>query len=316
MERETSKENKVSESELALINEYSRKELKADEVYTFSVVLCDNDIDRDNEHFSDAALDKLAELFVGVTGIYDHDPSAKNQIARIYSCKTETLPDKLTSYGAPYKRVVAKAYVPVCKGSEEFIAMLDSGIKKEVSVGCGVRSCTCSICGEDMRVGECSHVKGKTYGGELCCGILDDPTDAYEWSFIAVPAQRKAGVIKSFLSGGDIEKRFFTHENLDSSDIDELKAYISSLKTKAEEGERYKSALRLEAVKAGITAKVGIESALLESMVKGLSVDELLRLKSGFEREAEKHLPIRMQTKPDGCFGQTKSREENNGFRI
>lgn len=189
--------NNVSEQELKLINKYSRKKLGADDVYTFSVVLCDNDVDRDNEYFSDSALDDLAKMFVGVTGIFDHDPSAENQVARIYDCKAEYVQGKTTVYGAPYKHVTAKAYIPICKSSEELIAMLDSGIKKEVSVGCGIAKCTCSICGEDMRIGACSHRKGKHYDGRLCCGVLNEPTDAYEWSFRDVPAQRRAGVVKS-----------------------------------------------------------------------------------------------------------------------
>ena len=50
-------------SELEQINKYTRRELKEDEVYVFPVVLCDNEIDRDGERFSDSALEKLAELF-------------------------------------------------------------------------------------------------------------------------------------------------------------------------------------------------------------------------------------------------------------
>ena len=38
-----------------------------------------------------------------------------------------------------------------------------------------------------------------SYGGKLCYFTLKAPTDAYEWSFVAVPAQRKAGVMKSFI---------------------------------------------------------------------------------------------------------------------
>lgn len=310
---EVKNESAISNEELALINKYSRKELSGGDVYTFSIVLCDNEIDRDNEHFSDDALDKLAELFVGVTGIYDHEPSAKNQVARIYSCKAESVEGKVTSYGAPYKRVVAKAYIPICKSSEDLIKMLDSGIKKEVSVGCGIKECVCSICGEDMRASRCSHIKGRMYDGKLCCGVLKEPTDAYEWSFTAVPAQREAGVIKSFSA---IEKRL-AENALYGEDISELKAYIASLREKADEGERYKSVLRLEAVKAGITARVGIESSLLERMVKNLSVDELLELKSGFEKSAEKLLPVRLQTmSAENAFGNTVVSDNNNQFKI
>ena len=58
--------------ELALINALARRELGADEVYTFALRLCDNDVDRDFERFGDGTLDQLAPLFVGVSGVFDH----------------------------------------------------------------------------------------------------------------------------------------------------------------------------------------------------------------------------------------------------
>ena len=64
----------VTEAELEAIARYSRRRLTAEEVYTFPLVLCDNDLDRDHECFTDAALEKLAVLFRGKTGIFDHDP--------------------------------------------------------------------------------------------------------------------------------------------------------------------------------------------------------------------------------------------------
>ncbi|MFR6411127.1 MAG: hypothetical protein ACLUNX_03185 [Angelakisella sp.] len=42
-------------------------------------MLCDNDLDRDHECFTDAALEKLAVLFRGKTGIFDHDPAGKSR---------------------------------------------------------------------------------------------------------------------------------------------------------------------------------------------------------------------------------------------
>ncbi len=38
----------------------------------------------------------------------------------------------------------------------------------------------------------------RLYGEKLCFMELQEPTDAYEWSFVAVPAQRRAGVVKRF----------------------------------------------------------------------------------------------------------------------
>ena len=72
----------VTAEELARINRFAKKELRAKEVYTFAVKLCDNEVDRDFERFDRAALEKLSELFVGRTGIFDHSWSAGGQTAR------------------------------------------------------------------------------------------------------------------------------------------------------------------------------------------------------------------------------------------
>ena len=49
----------------------------------------------------------------------------------------------------------------------------------------------------DRQEATCGHQPGKKYGGRLCYTLLEDPTDAYEWSFVAVPAQPAAGVTKA-----------------------------------------------------------------------------------------------------------------------
>ena len=81
----------VGDDELELINRFTRRNLAKNEVYAFSVVLCDNDVDRDGERFTTDSLYELEKLFVGKTGIIDHNPSAKNQTARIFSCKVEKI---------------------------------------------------------------------------------------------------------------------------------------------------------------------------------------------------------------------------------
>ena len=102
----TNKEEKpealLSESEnaeLALINRYTRKPLAKEDVYVFSVNLCDNDVDRDFECFSLSALNGLAVLFEGKTGIFDHNPTAKNQTARIFACAVEAVDGRKTATG-------------------------------------------------------------------------------------------------------------------------------------------------------------------------------------------------------------------------
>ena len=97
-------------TELGLINQLSRRPLRAEELYTFSVRLCDNEIDRDGERFPAETLEELAKLFVGKSGIFDHQWSARGQTARIY--RTELVREKrLTRAGDPYCYLKGYAYM-------------------------------------------------------------------------------------------------------------------------------------------------------------------------------------------------------------
>lgn len=184
------------------INKFTRREFAADELFAFNVILCDNDIDRDCERFSDNALEQLKALFVGKTGIFDHDASTSNQTARIFDTEVVTDTSRRNKCGEPYKYLRASAYMVRTDDNRDLIAEIDGGIKKEVSISCAVGKRRCSVCGADRAVQSCSHVKGKTYGGRLCHVVLDVITDAYEWSFVAVPAQVNAGVTKRFAEEG------------------------------------------------------------------------------------------------------------------
>ena len=79
----------------------------------------------------------------------------------------------------------------------DLISEIQSGIKKETSISCTMGEKLCSVCGADMYKGGCDHEKGGEYGGKLCYHILDEPLEAYEWSFVAVPAQVQKNGTKS-----------------------------------------------------------------------------------------------------------------------
>lgn len=192
----------VTAEDLELINKYARHELSADEIYTFSAVAADSQVDRDYEYFPPETLEQLAKLFVGTTIISDHDPKAGNQTARVFRSYTKQREDGVT-------QLIVDAYTTK-DGNEDFIQKVESGIVKEVSVGCAVSQRLCSVCGKDFGFDGCHHRKGRSYNGKSCVVALSGATDAYEISFVAVPAQREAGVIrcrKSFdISGGQEEK--------------------------------------------------------------------------------------------------------------
>lgn len=199
----------ISENELAVINNrYALKSLSADEVFGFRLAVCDNQIDRDHERFSENSIEQLAKMFIGKTIISDHDPSAKNQCARIYDTAVET--------DGEVTRLVAKCYTVRTEATKDFITMLSAGIMKEVSVSCRLKSVICSICGQDNVKAYCEHIGGRTYGDKQCHFILEDPEDAFEVSFVAVPAQKEAGVIKSY---GD--KPFKEIPEANSTEVDE-----------------------------------------------------------------------------------------------
>ena len=53
--------------QLEAINAQAKAQLTAEQVYVFSLRLCDDQIDRDGERFDTAALPALAKLFIGKT---------------------------------------------------------------------------------------------------------------------------------------------------------------------------------------------------------------------------------------------------------
>lgn len=207
-------------TDIALINRYAIKELKPEDVFCFSVVLCDNDIDRDLERFTEKSLRNLATLFVGKTGISDHRRSADRQVARVYSAEVRAAKEK-NSLGEQLIQLVAKAYMIRNESTKPLIEAIEGGIVKEVSVGCKVKACNCSICGNALKFDwrtwtyqcETGHIKGEVYDGKTCFGELEDAEEAYEFSFVAVPAQKGAGVTKSAV---DIDAAF---ESLMEADL-------------------------------------------------------------------------------------------------
>lgn len=199
------------EADIGLINQYSVKELTSQDVFCFSIILCDNEVDRDMERFTDASFDKLAPLFLGKSVLFDHSWSTEKQVARLYRTFVEELKEK-TVMGELKKVLRGSAYMLRTDETAELIKAIEGGIKKEVSVGCQMGGCNCSICGKglryDWRTGkslcEDGHIKGDTYDGKMCVGDLVEPKDAYEVSFVAVPAQKGAGVTKSNGNQNDI----------------------------------------------------------------------------------------------------------------
>ena len=199
----------VTESELKEINKYTLEPLSAEEVFTFKAVLCDNEVDRAYDQFTQKALQDMQKLFLGKTVIKDHFRSTDGQVARIYATELVQSNKSLKS-GEIYTQLVAHCYMVRTASNADLIAEIKGGIKKEGSVGFSPSSAICSICGTDNAKSYCRHWAGKEYdkeGGKATCIFkLAGVRDAYEFSLVAVPAQKAAGVSKCYTGETIFEK--------------------------------------------------------------------------------------------------------------
>ena len=195
------KSQEVTEAEMSAINQHTLSPLMAEDVFTFKAVLCDNEVDRQSERFTMKALEDMQKLFIGKTVIKDHSWSADDQVARIYATELVTS-GKTNKSGEPGAQLVAYCYMVKTASNADLIAEIKGGIKKEGSVGFRASSVICSICGTDNAKSYCRHFPGKSYekegGPQSCVFTLASVSDAYEFSLVAVPAQKAAGVRKCY----------------------------------------------------------------------------------------------------------------------
>lgn len=257
-------------------------------MYTFTVKLCNNDVDRDFEKFSKESLNALAPMFVGKTGIFDHSMKSADQKARIFETFVEKEEGKTTVDGEDLYVLKARVYMLRSNDNKALIDEIEGGIKKEVSVSCSMNESICSICGKDKRRGGCNHIGGRRYGDKLAFTVLNSPSDAYEFSFVAVPAQREAGVTKKFKSKGyDMDKVLNTIKScagevtLTRAQADEINDYIEDLKTGAELGEVYKKELQNDVTAKLMLALPNVDGELLKSVTAVMTVKELMGFKNG-----------------------------------
>ncbi|MBR2134320.1 MAG: hypothetical protein IJ851_06375 [Eubacterium sp.] len=281
----------TSESDIEKINRFTKSELDEKSVYIFALVLCDNDIDRDFEKFSVDALYELAEGFVGKTGISDHSMKAENQKSRIFDAWVEKCEGQKAVDGEDLYQLRAKAYMLKSEENKSLIDEIEAGIKKEVSVSCSMAHSVCSICKNDKRSGKCAHIGGKEYSGKIAYTILDGVTDTYEFSFVAVPAQRGAGVTKAYHTESEdmtvseiIEKIKSCDEELilTKTQAEDIAKEFERLSEDAELGRQYKKSLCDEVVSLCANAMPEMDIKTFSGVAQVMTTKELLSFKKAF----------------------------------
>ena len=120
-----------------------------------------------------------------------------------------------------------------------------------------------------------------------------NPYDAYEWSFVAVPSQKLAGVTKSAQIIGkenDMDSIMGKLElrkgvTLSQSECMRLLSYIDNLKQSAKDGVYYRDSLTAEVVKLSATVQPEISRETMESVAKTMTVSQLNEFKKAFEKK-------------------------------
>lgn len=268
---------KPTAAQLEAINAQAKGTLTEDQVYVFSLRLCDDRVDRDYERFDTAALPELAKMFIGKTGIADHRWSTEGQVARIF--ETQVVREEDVSF------LKAWAYIRRGGNADTVIADIEAGIKKEVSIGCAMGRSVCSVCGSEY--GSCGHEKGSYYDGLLCCAILKEPMDAYEFSFVAVPAQRDAGVLKGMGTNQRSLKEL-------ACAFGAQKEYAALMK-EAQLGRKYRQELEENVVKLCLSLELGAEREVLMGIVSKAAAEDLLALREALKGRMEEMYPVHCQ---------------------
>ncbi len=196
-----------TEDDLKKINKYTLSPVTTDDVFIFKATIADNEQDdRNYMPFNLKALQDLKKLYPGKTMLKDHSRKADNQIARIYDTELIQNENKQTELDELHSELIAKIYMIKTESNKDLIAEIKGGIKKEVSTSTVPEKMICSVCGTDNMKDYCRHWPGREYDvsdatgkstKKRCKMLLHGAKDAHELSFVAVPAQPRAGTHKS-----------------------------------------------------------------------------------------------------------------------
>ena len=197
----------ITDADLRKINKYTLSPVSAEDVFIFKATIADNEQDdRNYMPFNLKALQDMKKLYLGKTMLKDHSRRADNQIARIFDTELVQDGNKQTELGELHTELVAKIYMIKTDSNKDLISEIIGGIKKEVSTSTVPEKMVCNICGVDNMKDYCRHYPGREYdvtdetgksSKRRCKMLLYGAKEAYELSFVAVPAQPRAGTHKS-----------------------------------------------------------------------------------------------------------------------
>jgi hypothetical protein len=136
-----------TDAQLALINQYTRKEYKAEDFYIGQIRLANNAIDRDNERFSEEALTRFAATALRKTMLFDHSRDSQDSaVGKFFDVTIEKLPLQQANAetGENFRLpagmtevwfLTVSFFIPVKGVDEKVIVKIDTGIFDFASIG-------------------------------------------------------------------------------------------------------------------------------------------------------------------------------------
>ena len=110
--------------------------------------------------------------------------------------------------------------------------------------------------------------------------------DAYEFSFVAVPAQRDAGVLKGMGRNATLKEL--------ADEFGAQQEYRALFK-QAQMGKLYEKQLRDDVVRLCLSLDLGAAEPVLRGVVEKAAAEDLLKLKEALEGKMRQILPMQTQ---------------------
>lgn len=163
----------------AAINRYALRALAPDEYATFTLDLCNDQIDRHFSRFPEEELARINELVPGRPLMERHDLRGTLPRGRFFRSSLHREGEVLS--------VRPEVYVLRTSENRDFILNIEGGVYRETSIGFAFELPECSVCGKDLRT--CDHVPGRSYGGATCHFIMRGVLEVAEGSVVSSGSQ-------------------------------------------------------------------------------------------------------------------------------
>lgn len=145
-----------SERDLDRINSYAIEPLSVEDVYVRHMRLCNTQVDRAFERFTERNLRQISKSIVGKSVMLAHNYSQTPQ-GRYFDSSVQKSDG--IAHAVPEFYIVRSA-----PSAAEAIPQIDGGVWKDVSVGFSYEAIQCDLCGGDyLDYNSCPHLAGSAY---------------------------------------------------------------------------------------------------------------------------------------------------------